>query len=192
MNAATAKGSLAQTLFLDDKKYQILRFLALAFLGTLILALSAKIKVPFYPVPMTLQTLAVFGIAAAYGQRLAVATVALYLIEGLLGFPVFASEAAGPTYVFGPTGGYLAGFLLAAYIVGTAADWGWSRQPVKMFGAMLLADALVFLVGFSWLAMAIGAAKAFQFGVVPFLLSDLLKIALATVAVAALWKLIKR
>ncbi len=100
------------------------RFAALAIAGTLALALSAKVQIPFYPVPMTLQTLAVLAIGAAFGLRLAAATVALYLIEGLLGLPVFAGAVAGPAYMFGPTGGYLLGFLASAAFVGFAADRG--------------------------------------------------------------------
>ena len=118
--------------------------------GSLVLWVSAKIKVPFYPVPMTLQTLALFGIAAAYGTRLGVATVALYLIEGALGLPVFAGtpeNGIGLAYMFGPTGGYLASYLFAAAIVGYAVDRGLGRNPFKLFGVMLV--AVVVAGGFS-------------------------------------------
>ena len=100
---------------------------ALAFVGTLVLVVSAKVEVPFYPVPMTLQTLAVLTLGALFGARLAAATVALYLGEGLIGLPVFAGAAAGPAYLAGPTGGYLVGFLLAAALVGWLAERGWTR-----------------------------------------------------------------
>ena len=94
-----------------SRRAPLLRGAALAFLGTLVLVVSAKVEVPFYPVPMTLQTLAVLTLGALFGARLAAATVALYLGEGLIGLPVFAGAAAGPAYLVGPTGGYLVGFL---------------------------------------------------------------------------------
>jgi len=182
--------------------------------GTAILAISAKIKVPFYPVPMTLQTLAVMAIAAAYGSRLAVLTVVAYLLEGALGLPVFTNTppaVAGPLYFLGPTGGFLIGFILLAFIVGTAADRGWDRSVPKLFAAMIAADVVVFAMGFAWFAWfatlspgllellqlpegtaGAGAAFAWSQGVVPFLLGDLLKIALAALAVPAAWSLLDR
>jgi biotin transport system substrate-specific component len=176
----------------------------LVLAGTAILAISAKIKVPFYPVPMTLQTFAVMAIAAAYGMRLGVITVIAYLAEGALGLPVFTNTPpaiAGPAYFLGPTGGFLAGFILLALIVGYAADRGWDRSIVKLFAAMVVADVVVFALGFTWLAWfaaipngasGIGAEKAFAGGVVPFVLGDLLKIALATLLVRAGWTLVDR
>jgi biotin transport system substrate-specific component len=176
----------------------------LAVVGSIILALSAKVQVPFYPVPMTLQTLAVMAIAAAYGARLAFATVLLYLLEGFFGFPVFANTppaVAGPAYFLGTTGGFLIGFLALALIVGYAADRGWDRSIPKLFAAMVVADAVVFAVGFAWLAWfahlssgatGIGPASAWTNGVLNFLLADLLKIALAAFAIPASWTLIER
>jgi len=174
----------------------------LALAGTVLLAISAKIKVPFYPVPMTLQTLAVMAIAAAYGLRLGVITVLAYLGEGLLGLPVFTNTppaVAGPTYFLGPTSGFLAGFVVLALIVGYAVDRGWDRSVPRLFAALLVADAAVFALGFDWLAvflplpgggMGIGAAKAFAGGVTPFLLGDLLKVVLVALAVPAVWALV--
>jgi biotin transport system substrate-specific component len=162
--------------------------------GSLVLWVSAKIKVPFYPVPMTLQTLAIFGIAAAYGLRLGVATVALYLIEGAFGLPVFAGtpeKGIGLAYMFGPTGGYLASYLLAAAIVGYAVERGLGRNPFKLFGAMLVAEVVILSMGFAWLAYLLGVEKAFAFVVGPFIIADLVKIALAAClvpAVAALFQ----
>ncbi len=169
-----------------------------ALFGSLILAISAKIQVPFWPVPMTLQTLALFAIAAAFGMRLAVATVLLYLAEGLVGLPVFAGAAAGPAYFAGPTAGFLAGFLVIAVVVGLAADHGWSRSPFKLFAAMFAGDIILFALGFLWLGFVfvspkngttLGAATAFAVGVQPFVLADLVKIALATALLPALWRL---
>jgi biotin transport system substrate-specific component len=178
--------------------------IVLALVGTAVLAVSAKIKVPFYPVPMTLQTFAVMALAAAYGSRLAVITVLLYLFEGALGLPVFTNtppEVASPAYFLGPTGGFLIAFIALAWIVGTAADHGWDRSIPKLFAAMIAADLVVFAIGFAWLAWfavvsnggtGIGLANAFKFGVAPFLLADLLKIALAALAVPAAWTTLTR
>lgn len=177
--------------------------IVLAIVGSLILTLSAKIQVPFYPVPMTLQTFAIMAIAAAYGSRLAVATVVLYLLEGFFGAPVFANTPpgiAGPLYFLGTTGGFLIGFIPLAYIVGTAADRGWDRSIPKLFAAMVAADAVVFVIGFTWLAwfahlssgaMGIGPSSAWINGVFNFLLADLLKIALAALVIPASWSLVE-
>jgi len=167
----------------------------LAVLGTLLLTLSAKTKVVFGPVDMSLQTLAVILIAAAFGMRLGVATLLLYLAEGAAGLPVFQStpeKGIGIAYMLGTTGGYLAGFVVMAAIVGWAADRGWDRSVVKFFGAVVLADAIMLLMGFGWLASLIGADKAWQFGVVPFIVPDLIKAALAAALVPAIWSLFKR
>lgn len=172
--------------------------------GVLVLTVAAKVQVPFFPVPMTLQTLAVMGIAAAYGSRLAVLTVLAYLAEGALGVPVFANTPpmmAGPAYFLGPTGGFLAGFVAIAAIVGTAADRGWDRSVVKLLPAMLVGEIVMMALGFAWLAWfaslssgatGLGVEKAFAAGVVPFILGDLLKIALAALLVPACWGLFAR
>ncbi len=191
----TSSQSLATAVWPQNANSTV-QTIALVIGGTLILAISAKISVPFWPVPMTLQTLAIMAIAAAYGSRLAVATVIAYLAEGLAGLPVFAGPTAGPAYLLGPTAGFLAGFVLLAWIVGAAADRGWDRSTARLFGSMVVADVVVFALGFAWLAWffsgGIGVEKAFVGGVVPFVLADLLKIALAALAVPAAWKLVDR
>jgi len=181
-----------------------IRAVILVLVGTLLLALSAKIKVWQEPVPITLQTFAVMAIAAAYGSRLAVATVVAYLAEGLLGLPVFTNTlpmVAGPAYFLGTTGGFLIGFIPLAWIVGTAADRGWDRSIVKLFAAMVVADIVVFALGFAWLAgfahlasgaRGLGAATAWSAGLAPFIVPDLLKIALAACLVPASWALLDR
>ncbi len=160
---------------------RLARDAALALAGTLVLVASAKIQVPFYPVPMTLQTLAVLALAAVLGARLGVATVALYLLEGLVGLPVFAGAVAGPAYIAGPTGGYLAGFLLAAALVGFLADRGWTRGWLPALAAMTLGHLVMFAAGFAWLAfgLALGADKAFAVGVAPFWAATVAKTLLA-------------
>lgn len=152
--------------------------IALVLAGTALLALAAKVQVPFWPVPMTLQTLAVLMIGATLGARMAGATLLAYLAEGAVGLPVFAS-GAGLAYMAGPTGGYLLGFLLAATFVGLAADRGWLRGGVPVAAVMFAAMALIYLPGVAWLAALIGAEKAVAGGLVPFLPAEAFKLALA-------------
>ncbi|WP_309083681.1 biotin transporter BioY [Chelativorans sp.] len=169
------------------------RLFAQAFLvvaGTLALTLSAKMKVVLGPVDMSLQTLAILLIAACFGFRLGVATLLLYLAEGAMGLPVFQStpeKGIGLAYMAGPTGGYLVGFAAMAAIVGYAADRGWDRNVVKLLGSMLAAEAAMMALGFGWLAVLIGAEGAWTFGVVPFIVPDLIKIGLAACLVPAGW-----
>ena len=142
----TTQAALAPSL-VATRSSRTLSEVALVLIGTAVLVASAKISVPFYPVPMTLQTLAVMAIAAAYGTRLGTLTVLAYLAEGFGGLPVFTATPpmiAGPAYFLGPTGGFLAGFVLLALVVGYAADRGWGRSVVKLFAAMLAADVVVF------------------------------------------------
>jgi biotin transport system substrate-specific component len=170
--------------------------------GTLLLTLSAKVNVPVWPVPVTLQTFAVAALAAGFGWRIGVATVALYIVEGLAGLPVFAGAASGPAYLLGPTGGFIVSWLLMAAIIGRAADAGLSRKPVQMFGFMLLADAVQFVVGFGWLVAVLAAMKgvgpdavlasAYKGAIEPFVIWDVLKMALAALTVAGCWTLIRR
>ena len=158
---------------------RLARDAAHAFGGALALALSAKVQVPFYPVPMTLQTLVVLALGAAYGARLAMATVGLYLAEGLLGLPVFAGALAGPAYIVGPTGGCLAGFLVAAALFGALAERGWNRSWPLLLAAMTLGHAVIFAFGFSWLAVVAGPRKAFALGIAPFAAATVVKTLLA-------------
>jgi biotin transport system substrate-specific component len=175
---------------------------ALVLGGTLALIIAAKIRVPFYPVPMTLQTLAVMAIAVTFGLRLGVATVLAYLAEGALGIPVFTNTpplVAGPAYLLGPTGGFLAGFVVLAAIIGYAADRGWSRSIPKLAAALIVGEVIMMALGFAWLAgfaqmpsgsAGLGMTKAWAGGVAPFILGDLLKVALVAFAVPAAWSLL--
>lgn len=169
--------------------------LLLAIIGTLLLTLSAKTRVLLGPVDISMQTLAVFLISAAFGMRLGVATLLLYMAEGAIGLPVFQGtpeKGIGIAYMLGSTGGYLAGFVVMAAIVGWAADRGWDRHPVKLFNAMLVAEIVMMAMGFAWLALLIGPEKSWQFGVVPFIVGDLIKVGLAASLVPAVWSLLKR
>lgn len=162
----------------------------IAFSG--LLALSAKIEVPFWPVPMTLETLAVLGLAGVFGARLAVAAVLLWLAEGAVGIPVFAGPTAGIGYFLGPTAGYLLGFVAAAVVVGMAADRGFRRQPGLLLLAMLGGLGAIYLLGVTWLATLIGWRHAFQVGILPFIPADLTKVALATAIAVAVGRLARR
>ncbi len=160
---------------------RLLRDLSLVVAGSLLLTLSAKIHVPFYPVPMTLQTAAVFVLGIAYGWRLAVSTVLFYLAQGAVGLPVFSGTpqlGLGLAYMAGPTGGYLAGFVVAAGITGLPVFR--ARGMVRTALGIALATAAVYLLGAGWLATLIGPAKAIALGVKPFLLGDAFKLLLVT------------
>lgn len=187
----SSRPTLAQTLWPAEAR-DVARGAVLAFAGALALTLSAKAQVPFWPVPMTMQTAVVLALGAAFGARLAAATVALYLVEGLLGFPVFAGAVAGPAYMAGPTGGYLAGFLAAAFLVGALAERGWDRSGLRLLAAMAIGHAVIFAFGFGWMTVLFGADKAFALGVAPFWLATLLKTGLAAAVVAAGWKGVER
>ncbi|AAX73917.1 hypothetical protein P053_02216 [Brucella abortus 01-4165] len=170
-------------------------FVSLALVGTAILTLSAKIKVDLVYVNVTMQTFAVFAIAALYGSRLAVATVALYLLEGALGMPVFTGtpeKGIGLAYMVGPTGGYLLSYLAAAWIVGRAADKGLARNPFALGGVMLLAEAVILVMGAGWMAYLFGFEKGIAFGFGIFIVGDLVKLALAAIGVPAVTALVNR
>ena len=191
-----AQPTLAATLWPVAEKTRLLRPAVLAVAGTLLLAISAKIQVPFYPVPMTMQTLVVLVLGMAYGWRLGVATLLLYLAEGAVGLPVFAGtpeKGIGIAYMMGGTGGYLLGFVLAAGICGWLAERGWDRGVAQTALAMLLGNALIYVPGLLWLGTLFGWDKPIlAWGLTPFLLGDALKIALAAFLVPASWKLLDR
>ncbi|MBW4708500.1 biotin transporter BioY [Roseobacter sp. YSTF-M11] len=166
----------------------------LVVLGIVLLALAAKIKVPMWPVPMTMGTFAVLTIGAAYGARLGLVTILGYMIIGALGFDVFAGSTAetfGLTYMMGGTGGYLLGYVLATLMLGVLAQRGWDRSAVWMAAAMLLGNVLIYLPGLAWLGILYGWDKPIlEWGLTPFLTGDLLKLALAAALLPALWKLV--
>lgn len=167
----------------------------LAVLGTLLLTLSAKTRVVLGPVDMSLQTLVVLLIGASFGMRLGVATLLLYLAEGAMGFPVFQAtpeKGIGIAYMLGSTGGYLAGFVVMAAIAGWAADRGWDRNVLKLLAAMIVAEIVMMAMGWAWLSTLIGAEKAWTFGVLPFILPDAVKVALAACLLPAAWSLGRR
>ena len=166
----------------------------LVVLGIAVLAIAAKIKVPMWPVPITMGTFAVLSIGAAYGARLGLVTILGYMIIGALGFDVFAgssAEAYGLTYMMGGTGGYLVGYVLAVAALGVLARRGWDKSVLWMALAMLVGNILIYLPGLGWLGMLYGWDKPIlQWGLTPFLIGDALKLVLAAVLLPALWKMV--
>jgi len=195
MALATTMRPLVSLALPQNRAARLAMQFGLALGGTLLLTLSAKTKVVLGPVDMNLQTLAVLLIASAFGLRLGLATLLLYLAEGVMGLPVFQStpeKGIGIAYMLGSTGGYLAGFVVMAAIAGWAADRGFDRSPIKLFGAFLVAEVIMMAMGFAWLSGLIGADKAWQFGVAPFIVPDLIKVALAAASVPAVWSLVRK
>lgn len=201
MRSDMSPGSALAPALMPTTLNPVLRAVMLVGIGIGILTLSAKVQVPFWPVPMTMTTFAVILIAAAYGSRLGVATIVAYIAAGAAGLPVFSGPVAGPAYLVGTTAGFIWGYIAAALIVGLAADRGWDRSLPKLGLAMLVGDAVLFTLGFLWLAFlaqlssgatGIGVAAAWENGIEPFILGDLVKIALAATLVTAGWSLMTR
>ena len=174
------------------RQSKLLKYVFLALIGSIILAVSSKIKIPFYPVPMTMQTLVVLIIGICFGWKLGVATVSLYLIEGIIGLPVFSGtpeKGIGLIYFTGPTMGYLLGFLVAVYISG---KFNYGDNLIKNFMKLFLATSFIYILGMSWLGNLIGWNKPiFQLGAQPFLLAELFKILIATLAINQIKKIRK-
>lgn len=168
-----------------------LRAAILVVVGSLLLTASAKAQVPMWPVPMTMQSFVVLVIGMAYGSRLAAATVGFYLLQGAVGLPVFAGtpeKGIGLAYMMGPTGGYLAGFMVAAAAMGWLAERGWDRTLWRATIAMAIGTTLMFIPGVTWLAVLIGWSKAVAAGLTPFILGSVLKLALAAALMPLAWK----
>ena len=174
------------------RQSKLLKYVFLALIGSLILAVSSKIKIPFYPVPMTMQTLIVLVIGIGFGWKLGLATVSLYLLEGIIGLPVFSGtpeKGIGLIYFTGPTMGYLIGFLVAVYISG---KFNYDNNLIKNFLKLILATSFIYIFGMSWLGSLIGWDKPiFQLGAQPFLLAELFKILIATLAINQIKKIKK-
>lgn len=173
-----------------------LRESALVLGGVLLVAAAAQVVIPlpFTPVPITGQTFAALLVGGAFGVTRGSASLLVYLMIGALGAPVFAGGAHGSSALLSATGGYLVGMVLAAALVGAAADRGWDRRLLSSLGAMLLGSIVIYAVGASWLAVSLGidVAKAIDLGVAPFLLGDLIKLALAGALLPSTWTLISR
>lgn len=163
--------------------------------GVCLLTLSAKLQVPFWPVPMTMQTLVVLMLGMAYGPRLGAGTVLAYLLVGAAGLPVFAGtpeRGIGLAYMMGPTGGFLMGFVMAAWITGALAERGWDRSAPWCAAAMLVGTVVIFVFGLAALMPITGVSRAIETGLTPFLASSALKIALGAVAMPLIWRVLGR
>lgn len=155
-------------------------------IGVALMTLSAKVQIPFWPVPMTLHTVAVMGFAVALGPRMATVIFTAYLAAGAAGLPVFSGSperGIGLAYMMGPTGGYLAGYLVACGLTGWLSA---GRGVVRCFGAMLAGLAMVYALGLAWLALHVPAANLLAVGLLPFFAGDLLKIGIVALATLAL------
>jgi biotin transport system substrate-specific component len=174
------------------KQSQLAKKIFIALIGTIILAISSKIKIPFYPVPMTMQTFVVLLIGITFGWRLGVLTIALYLFEGIIGLPVFSGtpeKGIGLTYLMGPTLGYLIGFLAAVYLAGS---FSYNSNIFKNFTKLTFATSFIYFFGIVWLGSLIGWDKPlYKLGVQPFLLAELFKILLITLIVSKVKKIKK-
>ena len=189
MNTETWVGKLLDK-NTENKNIKILFSIITVFLGSLLLIASAKIKVPLYPVPMTLQPLAVLMIAMLFGSKLASLTVGLYIFKGIIGLPVFAF-GGGLMYLMGPTGGFILGFFVSAFIVGHLADHGWGKKVSLSIISMLIGMLVIYTLGIFQLALLKGFYFALLKGFYPFLLGDFYKLLLAGIITPYIWKISK-
>ena len=174
----------------DIKQSKILKNVFIALIGTVLLAISSKIKIPFYPVPMTMQTLVVLVLGIALGWKLGVATVTLYLFEGIIGLPVFSGspeKGVGIVYFVGPTMGYLIGFIFAVYFAGS---FNFHKNLFLRILQLLFSVSFIYIFGILWLGVLIGWEKPlFQLGVQPFLLAEFFKILIVSISLSRIKKL---
>ncbi len=170
-----------------------LRDVGLVLGGSLFVAVMAQVRIPlpFTPVPLTGQTLAVLLIGAALGPRKGAASLLLYLVQGLIGLPFFAGGTSGSAVVLGPTGGYLVGFIAAAALVGLLAERGMDRHLRGSLQVFLAGELVIYLCGVAWLSLSLGLERALVAGFLPFLPGDAIKLVLAALALPAAWKLVK-
>jgi biotin transport system substrate-specific component len=162
--------------------------------ASLLIAIAAQVNVmiPFTPVPLTLQPLAVLLIGVTRGATRGSAAAALYLLEGISGMPVFTNGGAGLIWLAGPTGGYLLSYPLAAGAAGFISERGWGSNVVRATAGMLAALAIIFAGGWSWLALQVGAQQAWNLGVAPFVLADMVKVAIGAALLPTAQKFITR
>ena len=176
----------------QNSQTQLIKSIIIIFLGSIILAISAKVKIPFYPVPMTMQTFVVLFLGISFGYKIATATVCLYLFEGILGLPVFSNSperGVGLSYFTGPTMGYLIGFLFATFLAGY---FNFKGNILNNFIKLLISVSTIYILGVFWLGSLIGWDKPIiQLGVTPFLLAELFKIVILTLLAKNILKLRK-
>ena len=176
----------------QNSQTQIIKSLLVIFIGSIILAISAKVKIPFYPVPMTMQTFVVLFLGISFGYKIALATVTLYLLEGIIGLPVFSNSperGVGLVYFTGPTMGYLIGFLSACFLASYIKN---EDNYFTIFMKLILSVSTIYILGVLWLGILIGWDKPIlELGVMPFLLAEILKILLLTILTKKILKLRK-
>ena len=183
--------TLVNSLLSEYKINVYLKNIAIVLFGTLLLALSSKVQVPFWPVPMTMQTFIVFIIGMAYGWKLAFFTLVAYLFEGALGLPVFA-KGGGILYLTGPTAGYLYGMTIAAGVIGYFAEIGYNNSYFKSLISLIIGTFIIFLFGVGYLGSIIGYDKALAGGLYPFIPSEFFKIGLAAVLIPSITRYISK
>ena len=157
--------------------------------ATVGLAAQIEVRLPFTPVPLTGQPFAVLLVGALLGARRGALAMLTYLAEGASGLPVFSGGAAGMAKLLGPTGGYLLGFVPAAFVTGALAEHGWDRHVLSTWAAMALGSTMLFLCGLPWLAQFVGWERVLEAGLYPFVIGDVIKQGLAAVALPGAWKL---
>ena len=175
-----------------SQNLKVLKYILVIFLGSILLVISSKIKIPFYPVPMTMQTFVVLFLGMSFGYKVGLATVSLYLFEGIIGFPVFSNspeKGVGLVYFTGPTMGYLIGFLFATFLAGY---FNFKKNILLNFVKLLVSVSVIYIFGIFWLGNLIGWDKPIiQLGVTPFLLAELFKISILALLAKNIFKLRK-
>ncbi len=188
---ATPRRTLVDVLLPRQRSWLLDAALVVVF--SALVGLTAQVAIPLWPVPLTLTTLGVLFTGAALGSKRGALALLLYLAEGAAGLPVFAGGASGVAYMLGPTGGYLVGFVFAAGIVGLLAERGWDRRPLWTAVAMVVGNLVIYALGVAWLAVFLGDLRtALVQGVLIFIIGDLVKIAIATLALPGGWVLARR
>ena len=187
MDIYSSNNSLVSSL-LGKKTNDFVYVLLTSIIGSFLLAISSKVQIPLTPVPVTLQTLVLLVMSMFLGWRGAVGATSLYLFQGAIGLPVFA-HGGGFIILFGPTGGYLFGFLIASLVVGYLAEKGWDKSVVLTFTSMTIGTLIIYLFGVIWLSYLKDLNTALVFGLLPFITPDILKICLGTCLVSAGWEI---
>ena len=187
MDTYSSSNSLVSSL-LGKKTNDLVYVLLTSIIGSFLLAISSKVQIPITPVPVTLQTLVLLVMSMFLGWRGAVGATSLYLFQGAIGLPVFA-HGGGFIILFGPTGGYLFGFLIASLVVGYLAEKGWDKSVVLTFTSMTIGTLIIYLFGVIWLSYLKDLNTALVFGLLPFITPDILKICLGTCLVSAGWEI---
>jgi len=187
MDMYSSNNSLVSSL-LGKKTNDFVYVLLTSIIGSFLLAISSKVQIPLTPVPVTLQTLVLLVMSMFLGWRGAVGATSLYLFQGAIGLPVFA-HGGGFIILFGPTGGYLFGFLIASLVVGYLAEKGWDKSVVLTFTSMTIGTLIIYLFGVIWLSYLKDLNTALVFGLLPFITPDILKICLGTCLVSAGWEI---